>query len=81
MKTVRANEEELRALHRHKTGALIIAAAELGCAAANAEEARCAALRQYAAELGLVFQIVDDVLDVTATTEQLGKPAGSGRRK
>ncbi len=75
--TVRANEEELRALHRHKTGALIIAAAELGCAAAGAEEARCAALRQYAAELGLVFQIVDDVLDVTATTEQLGKPAGS----
>lgn len=77
--TVRANEQELLALHAHKTGALIIAAVELGCAAAGVrpdEEARRALVR-YAAEVGLVFQIVDDILDVTSTTEELGKPVGS----
>ena len=72
-----ASEEQLRALHAHKTGALIVAAVELGCLAAGADEALRAALAQYAAELGLVFQIVDDILDVTATTAELGKPAGS----
>ena len=72
-----AGEEQLRALHAHKTGALIVAAVELGCLAAGADEALRAALAQYAAELGLVFQIVDDILDVTATTAELGKPAGS----
>lgn len=77
--TVRANEQELLALHAHKTGALIIAAVELGCAAAGVrpdDEARRALVR-YAAEVGLVFQIVDDILDVTSTTEELGKPVGS----
>lgn len=72
-----ASEEQLRALHAHKTGALIVAAVELGCLAAGADEALRAALAHYAAELGLVFQIVDDILDVTATTAELGKPAGS----
>lgn len=77
--TVRANEQELLALHAHKTGALIIAAVELGCVAAGVrpdDEARRALVR-YAAEVGLVFQIVDDILDVTSTTEELGKPVGS----
>ena len=77
--TVRANEQELLALHAHKTGALIIAAVELGCAAAGVrpdDEARRALVR-YAAEVGLVFQIVDDILDVTSTTEELGKSVGS----
>ena len=72
-----ASEEQLRALHAHKTGALIVAAVELGCLAAGADDALRAALARYAAELGLVFQIVDDILDVTATTAELGKPAGS----
>lgn len=72
-----AGEEQLRALHAHKTGALIVAAVELGCLAAGADEALRTALARYAAELGLVFQIVDDILDVTATTAELGKPAGS----
>ena len=72
-----AGEEQLRALHAHKTGALIVAAVELGCLAAGADDALRAALARYAAELGLVFQIVDDILDVTATTAELGKPAGS----
>ena len=66
-------------LHAHKTGALIIAAVELGCAAAgvNADAAVRKFLVRYAAEVGLVFQIVDDILDVTSTTEELGKPVGS----
>lgn len=77
--TVRASEQELMALHAHKTGALIIAAVELGCAAAGVRpdtDTRKSLVR-YAAELGLVFQIVDDILDVTSTTEELGKPVGS----
>ena len=75
--TVRATEDQLLELHRNKTGALIIAAVELGCTAANAAPALRKALVQYAAEVGLVFQIVDDILDVTSTTEELGKPVGS----
>ena len=70
-------ENQLLLIHRNKTGALINAAVQMGAAAAGANEAQCSALEQYAYGLGLVFQIVDDVLDATATTEQLGKPAGS----
>ena len=50
---------------------------QMGAAAAKADEAQCRALEQYAYGLGLAFQIVDDVLDVTSTPEQLGKPIGS----
>lgn len=75
--TERAGEEELLNLHRHKTGALIVAAAELGCIAADAAPDIQQSLTRYAAGVGLVFQIVDDILDVTATTEELGKPVGS----
>ena len=75
--TEKDDEAARYALHTHKTGTLSRAAAALGCAAAGAGEALAQALDTYAAELGLVFQIVDDILDVTATTEQLGKPAGS----
>ena len=72
-----ATEEQLRLIHRNKTGALINAAIQMGAAAANATEQQCKALEAYAYGLGLVFQIVDDVLDVTSTPEQLGKPIGS----
>ena len=75
--TIRATEDQLLELHCNKTGALIIVAVELGCTAANAAPALRKALVQYAAEVGLVFQIVDDILDVTSTTEELGKPVGS----
>lgn len=74
---VAATEEQLRQLHAHKTGALIVAAAELGCLAAEAPLTVRQALEAYTAEVGLVFQIVDDILDVTSTTEALGKPVGS----
>ena len=64
-----ATEEQLRLIHRNKTGALINAAIQMGAAAARADDAQCRALEHYAYGLGLVFQIVDDVLDVTSTPE------------
>ena len=67
---------ELERIHRAKTGALITAAATLGGRAAAASHERIAALATYGAAVGLAFQIADDVLDVTATTDQLGKTAG-----
>jgi len=67
---------ELERVHRAKTGALITAAATLGGRAASASAERIAALATYGAAVGLAFQIADDVLDVTATTDQLGKTAG-----
>ena len=72
-----ATEEQLRLIHRNKTGALINAAVQMGAAAAQASETQCKELEDYAFGIGLVFQIVDDVLDVTSTAEQLGKPIGS----
>ena len=52
-------------------------AVQMGAAAAQANETQCKELEDYAFGIGLVFQIVDDVLDVTSTAEQLGKPIGS----
>ena len=72
-----ATEDQLRLIHRNKTGALINAAVQMGAAAAEADTETCRVLEAYAYSLGLVFQIVDDVLDVTSTPEQLGKPIGS----
>ena len=72
-----ATEEQLRLIHRNKTGALINAAVQMGAAAAEADEEKCKALEAYAYGIGLVFQIVADVRDVTSTPEQLGKPIGS----
>lgn len=68
--------EELTAVHRRKTGALIQAACEVGCMAAGAPEPVRAAFGAFGRDIGLAFQIADDVLDATATTAQLGKTAG-----
>jgi farnesyl diphosphate synthase/geranylgeranyl diphosphate synthase type II len=67
---------ELERIHRAKTGALISVAAALGGRAASTSAERLDALTRYGAAIGLAFQIADDVLDVTATTDQLGKTAG-----
>jgi geranylgeranyl pyrophosphate synthase len=67
---------DLQRIHRAKTGALITAAATLGGRAASAPADRVEALHTYGSAVGLAFQIADDVLDVTATTDQLGKTAG-----
>ena len=71
------DREMLDQIHHYKTGALINAAVQMGAAAAQADADTCNVLARYAFDLGLVFQIVDDVLDVTATSEELGKPIGS----
>ena len=73
------NEELLRKIHRNKTGALINAAVQMGVCAAGGTQEDASHLERYAFDLGLVFQIVDDVLDVIATPEELGKPIGSDR--
>jgi geranylgeranyl pyrophosphate synthase len=67
---------ELVEVHRGKTGALIRAACGLGGMAAQARPAEVAALTAYGEDIGLAFQIADDVLDATATSEELGKTAG-----
>ena len=71
--------DELERIHRGKTGALIRAAAVVGGLAASAPESQLAALATFGQSTGLAFQIADDVLDVTATTERLGKTAGRDR--
>ena len=67
---------ELIQVHRGKTGALIRAACVLGGMAAEAGPAELAALSRYGEDAGLAFQVADDVLDATGTSEELGKPAG-----
>ena len=67
---------ELIGVHRGKTGALIRAACTLGGMAAEADPSQLEALSGYGEDIGLAFQIADDVLDATGTSEELGKPAG-----
>jgi geranylgeranyl pyrophosphate synthase len=71
---------ELEQIHRLKTGALIIAAARCGAVIADVSETELTAVTDYAAQLGLLFQITDDLLDVTATAEALGKTPGKDQR-
>jgi geranylgeranyl pyrophosphate synthase len=68
--------EELMEVHRGKTGALIRAACVLGGMAAEADPEPLGALTAFGDEIGLAFQIADDVLDATGTSEELGKPVG-----
>ena len=67
---------ELRNIHRGKTGALIRASCVIGGLAAGASPAQVDALAAYGEDVGLAFQVADDVLDTTGTSDQLGKTAG-----
>ena len=72
--------DELKALHAAKTGALICASVELGALSSTAtlvSEDQLNHLSQFGKKIGLAFQVIDDVLDVTQSSEKLGKPAGS----
>ena len=75
--------KELQRVHRMKTGALLTCACRMGAIAARAGDAALKAITGFGRHLGLAFQIVDDLLDVTATPQQLGKhtrkDAGSGK--
>lgn len=68
--------EELEKIHRSKTGAMISVSAKAGAIIAEATKNEIDAVTNYAAQIGLLFQITDDLLDVTQTTEVLGKTAG-----
>jgi geranylgeranyl diphosphate synthase type II len=70
------SKEQLEEIHRAKTGALIRCAVRLGALLGGAPEAELASLTLYGEKIGLAFQIADDLLDETATTQQLGKTAG-----
>jgi geranylgeranyl diphosphate synthase, type II len=72
--------DELRQLHGLKTGRLIAASVTVPLLLAGLSEQRMDPYRRFAAELGVLFQIVDDILDVTGSDEQLGKPQGSDER-
>jgi len=67
---------ELQYIHRCKTAALLTASIRLGAMSANATPKQLAALTDFGQSLGLAFQVIDDILDVTQTTEKLGKTAG-----
>lgn len=74
-----ATLDDLEAIHAGKTGALFVLAAELGAVAAGVTGDRLEALRVYARNLGLAFQVGDDLLDVSESCTVLGKPAGRDR--
>ena len=71
------NLDTLRVMDEKKTACLIEAACMMGCICAGADDSKVAAAERYAHAVGLAFQIVDDILDVTSTTDELGKPVGS----
>jgi geranylgeranyl diphosphate synthase type II len=76
-----ADLDLLEYIHSHKTGALFMAAGELGAMAANARRRELEVVARFAKNLGLAFQISDDLLDVLATPEQTGKDAGQDADK
>lgn len=71
----------LAIIHKNKTGALITCAVLSGAIASGANKEQYAALKVYGDKIGLAFQIVDDLLNVTSTTEELGKAAGSDEER
>ena len=77
----RVEKEELDYIHRHKTAALIRASVVSGGILAGGREEEIQALSRYGESLGLAFQIVDDILDLTGDERELGKPVGSDERR
>jgi geranylgeranyl diphosphate synthase type II len=72
----RITPEQVRAIHQNKTAALLTASVRLGAMAANANAKQLAAVTAFGRALGLAFQVIDDILDVTQTSDKLGKSAG-----
>lgn len=75
------DEENLRNMYRNKTGQLIAVSCAMGCICAGADDGIINISAEYGYKLGLAFQIIDDILDVTASTEEIGKPAGSDKEE
>lgn len=75
-----ATEQQLRAIHTNKTGKMFRCAAVMGAVCGGANKSQLESLSQYGLKIGLGFQIADDILDVCASSEQLGKTAGKDAR-
>ncbi len=73
--------DQLQQVHRMKTGALLVASCRMGAIAAGAPAPHLSAVAEYGRHLGLAFQIIDDVLDVTSTPEQMGKATNKDAAK
>jgi geranylgeranyl diphosphate synthase type II len=67
---------QLRYIHQNKTAAILTSSVRLGAMSANATEKQLSAMTEFGRALGLAFQVIDDILDVTQTSEKLGKSAG-----
>ena len=72
----RINRRQLRYIHENKTAALLTTSVRLGAMSANARPPQLGAISDFGRALGLAFQVIDDILDVTQTSEKLGKSAG-----
>jgi geranylgeranyl diphosphate synthase type II len=72
----KTSEQQLKYIHERKTSALLCCSARLGGMSANCTSRQLEALTQFGYYVGLAFQVIDDILDITQTTEQLGKTAG-----
>jgi geranylgeranyl diphosphate synthase type II len=72
----KATREQLRYIHENKTAAILTTSVRLGAMSANADAKKLKAITNFGRGLGLAFQVIDDILDVTQTTEKLGKSAG-----
>lgn len=70
------NRAQLRYIHENKTAALLTTSVRLGAMSANATAKQLGAITEFGGSLGLAFQVIDDILDVTQTSEKLGKSAG-----
>ncbi len=79
-KDAKRNEDTLLYIHGNKTAALIIASLKAGAMLAGASNEQVALMEQAGLQLGIAFQIKDDILNATSTTEQLGKTAGSDEK-
>lgn len=76
----KVDEERILYIHEHKTAALIQNALMIGAVLAGANEMNLAKIERVGYNIGLAFQIQDDILDITSTTEELGKPVGSDEK-
>ena len=77
----RLTEQELTEINSRKTGALLVAACQMGVAAAGGSQLMMDAAGHFGAAIGMAFQIRDDMLDVLSTDEELGKPVGSDEKE
>ena len=71
-----ANRSLVRYIHENKTAAMLTTSVRLGAMSADAETKKLSAVTKFGRSLGLAFQVIDDILDVTQTSEKLGKSAG-----